>query len=399
MIPRLRPTFDSSDLLALLGGHFSGNGVLRFEAEMRKHTKKRYAIAFPHARSGLYALIKAKGWVGKEIVIPAFTCAVVPNAIIASGNQPRIIDVSEYDFNMDCAQLRAAINEHTVAVVATHIYGHPMDLAHLAEILEPWPDLDVIQDCALGLNSHDGQTPTWQNGLAALFSFSIGKQASSVEGGVFVMDDATLYENMSRCRDEAFSKPVWYRGIYQSAFFLATWLGIRPIFWRGIFWLANNTSVLNFLTEYYDNDKVVLPPTMFEKLPENLGALGAAQMRKCQDLVSIRNDNTHKLRDALSSARGVQLPTVRQGASFSHCAFLVDDRARFIAHMAANGVTAASDVFDYALADMPIYAPYALQDCPVARKISKQVVTLPNYPDLTDEQVNTMLNAIKSWGG
>ena len=70
-----------------------------------------------------------------EIILPAYTCVVVANAIVHSGNIPRFVDISLDDYNMNLDLLEQNITEKTGAIIATHLFGYPLNVDLLNEIV------------------------------------------------------------------------------------------------------------------------------------------------------------------------------------------------------------------------------------------------------------------------
>jgi dTDP-4-amino-4,6-dideoxygalactose transaminase len=397
VIPRLSPSFEFSDLVALLKGLIRKDGGEIFETAFAEYTGKRHALVFPYGRSGLYTLIKVMGWRDREIIMPAFTCAVVPNVVIASQNKPCFVDVEVHDFNMSPQAVGAAVGRETAAVIVTHMYGFPMDIVGLGKALEKHKDVVVIQDCALALGSFSAGTPVWDTGLAALFSFSIGKQISSVEGGMIVTDDDHLYAEMKTLRDRAFQTPGVVRAFRQSIFFLSSWLAFTSWFYRPIHFLAEQTVALNFLTDYYSQDRVRLPDNLMEKLPSCLGYLGAYQTSRIKELLTRRIDISRTYERELRGEPEFHWPNPGDGASYSHCPCLVDGRDDFLDHMTHHGIEIGKEVFDYALPDIPVFASYAQGAYPNVREIVSRLTLFPNHPHLTQRDVERTIATARRW--
>lgn len=398
MIPRLSPPFDAGDAWAVLHGWFRrGDGVAAFETAFATLIGKRHALAFPYGRSGLHALIRVMGWQKRELILPALSCAVMPNTVLGSGNIPRFVDVDSDDFNMSPQRLSAVLNRDTRAVVATHLYGFPMDLAGLEQVLRPHPEVAVIQDCALALGARYQGRPVHGEGLASLFSFSIGKHLSTVEGGMLATDDPALHQSLKKYRDTHYHPPGVARGLYQTLFFGASWLGLTPLVYGLVHFLATRTRALGFLTEYYSADQVVLPANLEECLPAPMGWLGVHQVSKGETLVDRRRAIALRYRAELDRVMGLRWPQVREGASFSHCPCLVDARDDFLCHMIQGGVHVGTEVFNYVLPDLPVFRPYAHGDYETARRLVATLALIPNHPRLTDGQVTRIIQRIAQW--
>ena len=162
MIPRFKPCLGKEELFAALTPN--RKAVERFEASFARTFEAKHALAFSYGRSALWAFFKAMNIQGAEIIIPAYTCTVVAHAIVLSGNRPRFVDITLHDFNMDLDQVAAAVNENTHAIIATHLFGYPLDIERLSEIVQEAEKrighkIWVIQDCAHAFGA------TWKDSL------------------------------------------------------------------------------------------------------------------------------------------------------------------------------------------------------------------------------------------
>src|SRR5689334_13090346 len=122
MIPRLRPKLGFSELAALFRWP-SDTDVEKYEQAFASKMDAKFAIAFPYGRTAIQILLEALELRDKEVITPAYTCAVVQNAVIFSGNQVVFVDSQESDFNMDLSQLRTKTSSKTGAIIATSIFG------------------------------------------------------------------------------------------------------------------------------------------------------------------------------------------------------------------------------------------------------------------------------------
>src|SRR3989337_2988899 len=127
LIPRFKPLLGFSEFIRIFLPARS-DAVSKFEQEFAKKMRQKYAIAFPYGRTGLIFLLKSLGLEGKEIICPAYTCVVVPHAIVFSGNIPVFVDSQLKDFNMDLDLVEEAISNKTSAIIATSIFGNPVNL-------------------------------------------------------------------------------------------------------------------------------------------------------------------------------------------------------------------------------------------------------------------------------
>ena len=145
MIPFLKPYFDHRELLSIV--RLDRGSVERFEKEFAKKFGSRFALSFSSGKSALYCTLLALGINNSEIILPAYTCVVVAHAVVLSRNIPVFVDVSLDDFNMDLDLLSEKVSTRSKAIIATSLFGHPIQLAKIRDICGK--DVLVIHDCAL----------------------------------------------------------------------------------------------------------------------------------------------------------------------------------------------------------------------------------------------------------
>lgn len=397
LIPRLSPPFDWSDIHQALIGLFRDDGVTCFEEEAARRLGVAGTVYFPYGRSGFLALIEVMGWRGREIILPAYTCVVMPNVILHSGARPRFVDIDSRDYNMRPDLVGQVVNKQTAAVVATHIYGFPMDLDGLDDALSGREDLVIIQDCALAYGTAYKGRPVWKRGQASLFSLSIGKHISTVEGGLISSDDPDLLATLRQWRDDRFQPASCGHSLSQLAFLTASWLGLNPWLYPLAYHLAYKTSLIDFLTVHHDERELILPRNLTERQPSFLGRLGVNQFNKLNDVIQARLDLARRFREVLTECEGVELPDPRSGATYSHFPCLVDEPGRMLRFMLDKGIHLGREVFDYVIPDMPLYKPFSEGDYTASRRTASQLVLIPNHYRLAARDADRIIRALDDW--
>ncbi len=182
------------DLVGTLAGTrpYDGHTVQHFESTLASVLGGTNVVTFSSGRNSLRAILKAMGiGEGDEVILPAFTCVVVPYAILHCGGRPVYVDIrGDYRMNLDA--LRAALTPRTKAIIAQHTFGIPDRMSDIVTLARA-QGIRVIEDCAHVLpgSTHDGQAlGTW--GDAAYFSFEGRKTISSTWGGAAVTRDEGL---------------------------------------------------------------------------------------------------------------------------------------------------------------------------------------------------------------
>lgn len=126
-----------------------------------------------------------------EVVIPAYTCPLVPLAIAASGLQPRLCDLRPDVPDMSPGHLRTLCGERTLAVVPTHLCGRVADVPAALECARA-VGAYVIEDAAQALGARvAGESVGWQGDLG-FFSLAVGKGLTTFEGGVLLAREPAL---------------------------------------------------------------------------------------------------------------------------------------------------------------------------------------------------------------
>lgn len=148
-----------------------------------------FAYSFGSGRMALFAILEAMGiGTGDEVILPAFTCEVVVNALLYRKIKPVYADIEPVTFNLDAAKLEGLITPKTRAIVAQHTFGVPCRVDEIKRIAERH-GLYVIEDCALSLGSSYMGKSLGTYGDAAIFSTDRTKITSTLMGGMaFTMD-------------------------------------------------------------------------------------------------------------------------------------------------------------------------------------------------------------------
>ena len=137
--------------------------------------------------------------------MPSFTIISCASCIIKSGAKPIFIDSDEDTWNMNVDQIEASITEKTVAIMAVHIYGLPVNMDPLIAIARKHK-LFVIEDAAELIGAEYKNKPCGSFGDISTFSFYPNKQITTGEGGMVVTNDLSIKEKCKSFRNLCFQK-------------------------------------------------------------------------------------------------------------------------------------------------------------------------------------------------
>ena len=374
MIPRLKPALGLSELFAAFCPSRKDD-VERFEKAFARLMGQRYALAFPYGRTGLLLLLKALGLKDKEIICPAYTCVVVPHAITYSGNMPVFIDCEQGGFNMDLDRAEMAITEKTGAIIATSIFGYPVDLDRLDEIRKRYPHIHIIQDCAHSFAAEWNGRPVQKEGTAAMFGLGISKILTSIFGGMITTDHEDVYVNLKTLRDQRLKKPGWGKGIRRLLYLLA----VYPAFWGPVYGLINRLErwgLLNYFVKYYDETRIDMPVDYLEGMCGVEARVGTSNIDRYEKIINKRLRAAEYYFEHLTDKPDFKLPPEVEGATYSHFVVKVDDRGKWLQRAIRKGIQLGW-LIEYNIPEMKAYGGRRLEEFPVAADYARTAINLP----------------------
>lgn len=181
----------SGDLFRYTAPSDQPTPVARLEAEFAELMGAKYALALNSCSSAIFLSLRALGVKpGDPVLIPAFTFAAVPSAVIHAGAQPILVEVGD-NYRIDMADFEAKLTPQIAAVVISHMRGHTSDMDAIMELCNARA-IPVVEDAAhsLGTLWHGEKIGTI--GKVGCFSFQSYKMVNGGEGGVLITDDEAV---------------------------------------------------------------------------------------------------------------------------------------------------------------------------------------------------------------
>jgi perosamine synthetase len=172
-----------------------------------------HVTLFWRGRVALYAILRAlRIGRGDEVIVPAFTCVAVPNAVLYTGATPVYVDIDESTYTADPAAVANAITARTRAVLAQNTFGLSADLDALAAAAQPHGAV-VVDDCAHGLGGTYKGRPNGATAHAAFYSTQWSKPISTGLGGIAVTKDGDLARALAAIERSAREPPARDRAL------------------------------------------------------------------------------------------------------------------------------------------------------------------------------------------
>jgi perosamine synthetase len=195
---------------ALRRGEISGtfgDCIPTFEREFAEYCGCEHGIAVSSGTAALQLSVAAAGiGPGDEVLVSSSTNIASALAIIHNGAIPVPVDSERITLNLDLGLIESLITMRTRAIIPVHLYGHPVDMDRLNEIVRAH-HLIVIEDCAESHGATCRGRKTGSFGAMGCFSFYANKIVTTGEGGMVTTNDNALAARLRLLRNLAFTKP------------------------------------------------------------------------------------------------------------------------------------------------------------------------------------------------
>jgi len=378
VIPRLKPALGHEELVAALR-FSSSRDIEDFEASFAAKMDSRFAVAFPYGRTGLLLLLEVLGIREKEVIVPAYTCVVVPHAVVYSGNRPVFVDSQLSDFNMDLGRIPDVVTRNTGAIVATSIFGYPCDLDILDEIRERLNDrIPIIQDCAHCFGAEWKGRAVRKAGVAAVYGLNISKVITSIFGGMVTTDDERLYVSLRRLRDERVTLATWTKSFRRCLYLMAVYLAFTEWAYGAVITMER-AGFLKRFTDYYDANCVDMPADYLAGITSLEARVGSANLQRYDDIVRRRRETAAFYFKNLQMEE-FHLPPDVEGATYSHFVVRVPDRTRWLRQCLTKGLQ-LGQLIEYSIPELPAYGMNKPERFPVAAGFARTTINLPVWGD------------------
>jgi dTDP-4-amino-4,6-dideoxygalactose transaminase len=184
------------------GWYVLGEEVAAFEREFAAYCGTRHCVGVGNGLDALHLIVRAYGiGLGDEVIVPANTFIATWLAVSHAGATPVPVDPDPHTHNIDPALIESAITSKTKAIIAVHLYGQPADMDPIRAIARQH-GLKLIEDAAQAHGARYKGQRAGSLGDAAGFSFYPGKNLGALgDGGAITTDDDALADTLQRLRN------------------------------------------------------------------------------------------------------------------------------------------------------------------------------------------------------
>ncbi len=344
-----------------------GGMTQQFEAEFAEYSKAQHAIAVTNCTVGLHlACVAANVGPGDEVIVPSLSFVATANAVRYTGANPVFADIiGENDLTISPEAIEACITPRTKAIMVMHYGGYTCDMPRIQAIAEKH-NLTVLEDAAHSAGSWINGQSLGTLGAIGCYSFFSNKNMTTGEGGMLVTNDDELAERLRLLRSHGMTSLTWDRH-------------------RGHAW---SYDVVDLGFNY--------------RIDEIRAAIGLAQLHKLPGNNARRLELTGLYRDVLRElAPEVLMPfDGHPGASACHIlpVLLPEDveRTRFMEGMKEQGIQ--TSIHYPPIHTFTYYRKNGCSDLslPITEAVGGREVTLPLYPGMTNEDVLTVGEAVRT---
>ena len=307
------------------------------ESELAGYVGRKHAAVVGSGMGALrLALLALKVGRGDEVVVPAYSCVALPNAVLACGARPVVADVSREGWVINLESLANVVTSKTRAVVAVHTFGFPANIRALLS-----SGIPVVEDCAHGFSPN----LMGLSGTLAITSFYATKLIGAGEGGAVITDRDTCDGFVRQWRDYSDQGPSKTR----------------------------------------HNDK----------MSELSAALARVQLGRLPEMVASRDRLATRYLESLASLDDeglIRLPAFNQERIWYRFTIevLTGDARSWQAELRKYGIEAESPIWDWRR-DID-----RTRVSPVVDAAYKNCVSLPLYPTLTPEEQQRVIEGVET---
>lgn len=388
----LSPNIEREDVLTALAvlfaprTWFQENGIKEVSSWFHKTFSTPHICFFTTGRSALTMLLQSMDiGSGDEVIVQAFTCMVVPNAIRFAGATPVFVDVDN-SANCDPHDIERKITPHTKAIIVQHTFGTPADMDRIVHIAKKHAIM-VIEDCAHALGATYKGSPVGSLGDAAFFSFGRDKSISSVFGGAVIVKQEELARRL-RTLEWSTVNPSKCWIIQQLLHPIVTWI-VLPMYaslvGKGMLVMFQTLHLLSFPVNSSEK-RGEKPKQYVMRYPNALALLLITQIKKLDRYIKNRRETASLYTKAFKNTAAIRILDTREGSSRLRFGIQVKNQSDVLQYAKDNGVVLGNwyhAVIDPAGSDWTI-AGYKKGSCKNAERIAREIINLPTRISNTD---------------
>ena len=192
----IKSEIDKSIKKVLVNSSFIGGGIVtEFESNFKKYIGVNHCISCANGTDSIEILLKALDiGEGDEVIVPAISWISTSEAVSTVGAKPVFVDIDSDYYTIDLTKIEDKITNNTKAIIPVHLYGQPVDMPSLMSIAKKY-NLKVIEDCAQAHGAEFNNQKVGSFGDCASFSFYPGKNLGAYgDAGAMITNNSKIAE-------------------------------------------------------------------------------------------------------------------------------------------------------------------------------------------------------------
>jgi perosamine synthetase len=367
MIPVFKPCYGEEELEALRGPFQSGWIGLgpkthEFEEKFAEYIGVKYAVATNSCTASLHLAMGVMGVKDHEVITTPLTFVSTNHAILYNNGTPVFADIYPDTLNINPDDIQKLITDKTKAIITVHYGGHPCDMDPIKETAKK-RNLVVIEDAAHACGGEYKGQKVGSLGDIACFSFHAVKNLATADGGMITTNDPEIYSRLLKMRWMGISKDTWTREDKDKKY---SWY--------------YNVEEVGY--KYHMNDINA--------------ALGLVQLKKLERMNDRRRQVSEKYNKGFADLGWIETPTVKSYAKSACHNYVIKtkERDKLNVYLKEAGISTGVHYLPNNHYDM---YKNCRGETPVCEEVWRKLLTLPLYPDLTDSQVDTIVEKVRSF--
>lgn len=349
-----------------------GEKTMRFEKEFSKYIESTHSVALNSCTAAIHLALKAINLKpGDEVIIPSMTFPSVGEVVCHCGAKPVIVEIDRDTMNMDVKELENGKGkiwdpDKTKAIIPVHYGGQPCDMDEIMEVARKY-NLYVIEDAAHALPAWYKKKKIGTIGDITCFSFYATKTLTTGEGGMVTTENDEWSDRIKILRLHGISKDAWKRYLDEGSW-------------------------------YYEVAEAGYKYNMMDIQ----AGLGLAQLKKVEWMLERRKEIAEKYTAAFKDLEQIVTPCIKPDRVSAWHLYVIKlnldalkiDRKIFIEELKMRGI--GTSVHFIPLHKHPFYKDslgYRTKSFPNTEWLYERIISLPIYPSLSDEEVDTVIEA------
>ncbi len=288
-----------------------------------------------------------------EVITTPFTSIATVQAILWNNLKPVFVDINETGFNIDPVKVETAITPETKVVLPVHVFGNPCDVNSI-DILAKKHNLKIVYDAAHCFGVEFENTPVYSFGDLSVLSFHATKVFNTIEGGAIICNDPEMKKLI-----EMYKNPG----------------------------LIKNGNTLGY--------------GFNAKMNEVQAAFGLVNLSHIDSVIGMRKNAVKKYKELLADVEGLILPYENDFVKYNYSYFpviIVPDifnlsRDEVLSHLKRKNIT-AKKYFHPLATGYFASDDFRVEDIAVAKKVSENIICLPLFHDISDDEIFRVVNEI-----